>query len=155
MGTLEFFDKQIGELQAAKETYLQEIAVAKEEGKLEGDGAGYERGYKQGEIDGYNKGLAENENVPDGVFTEQEVANAKEEGKAEVRAELQPQIDSLGSQIAAMQVELDGLKAQGEADKVAMAEVVAKKDSLMAAIQVEIEDKKTDSSRLEAVVSGL
>jgi flagellar biosynthesis/type III secretory pathway protein FliH len=110
-----WFDKNITELQEVKTQVVEDLAVKREEGRLEGDGTGYERGFKEGKVVGYNEGLAENENIPDGVFTEQELQNAKAEGEAAGRAAMQPQIDELSQKLSALQVEFDGLKAASDA----------------------------------------
>lgn len=82
-----WFDGQIGELQEAKAQYVGDLAAK--------------------DIEGYNRGLAENVNVPDGVYTEEELANAKAEVDAKVRAEMQALVDA---EKAAGEVALGELK---------------------------------------------
>jgi flagellar biosynthesis/type III secretory pathway protein FliH len=125
-----WFDQKAAEYQEAKAAHIEGMSVKFEEGKLEGDTTGFERGYKEGEVVGYNKGLAENANVPDGVFTEQELLNAKAEGDAAARAELQPHIEALGGQVTALQAEVADLKAAFEVDKAAA--VSAKQAEMLA-----------------------
>jgi flagellar biosynthesis/type III secretory pathway protein FliH len=140
-----WFEKNINELQEVKTQVVEDLAVKREEGRLEGDGTGYERGFKEGEVVGYNKGLAENENVSDGVFTEQEVENARQAGDQAARAELQPQIDELNSKLSAMQIELDGLKAQSDAKELEHKEAIK---ALKLGYAAKIRDTQVDDMAL-------
>jgi hypothetical protein len=97
MDLIAYFDGQIAVLQEAKGQYTADLQAKYDEGHAVGQAAG--------DAAGYARGLAENVNVPDGVFTQEEMDNAKAEADAAVRAELQPQLAALAEKVAALETQ--------------------------------------------------
>lgn len=98
MDLIAYFDGQISVLQEAKGQYTADLQAKLDEG--------FSSGKAVGDAEGYARGLAENANVPDGVFTQEELDRAKAEADAAARAELQPQLAALNEKIAALELQV-------------------------------------------------
>lgn len=141
MDLIAYFDSQIASLQEAKQAHLDAVALAKEEGKLEGDADGYKRGYEDGKasIELPAPVLEDGSVNPDLIYTQQQMNDAVNTGKEEVRQELQPQIDVLSADLGAVKAELEALKA------VPVIDVEAEKAAAVAALKKDVAAKIRNS----------
>lgn len=128
MDLIAYFDGQISVLQEAKGQYTADLQAKLDEG--------FSSGKAVGDAEGYARGLAENVNVPDGVFTQEEMDKAR----AEKDAEYQPQLAALNEKVAALE-----LQAQADRD----AAVVAMSD-LKKSIAQKIRDTQIDDLAVAA-----
>jgi flagellar biosynthesis/type III secretory pathway protein FliH len=141
MDLIAYFDSQIASIQEAKQAHLDAVALAKEEGKLEGDVDGYKRGYEEGKaaIELPAPVLEDGSVNPEAIYTQAQMNDAVNTGKEEVRFELQPQIDAMSAQLAEVKAELEALKAVPAVD------VEAEKAAAVAALKKEIAGKIRNS----------
>ena len=145
MDLIAWFDGQIASLQEAKQAHLDAVAVAREEGKLEGDQSGYARGYEEGKaaIELPAPVLEDGSVNPEAQYTQQQMNDAVNTGKEEVRMEMQPQIDQLVGQVSALSAELEALKAIPAVD------VEAAKIEAIGAFKAELKAKYAEKQVVE------
>jgi hypothetical protein len=132
-------------------------------GKSDGDAVGYARGFQDGKdsIQLPSPTLPDGSSDPALIYTQAQMDAAVTAGKAQQSAEDQvafneqvAKVADLSKQVADLQAQLAGQVPADDLKK-QIVDLQTERDGLRAAIQVEIDDAKTDTDRLEKALAPI